>query len=75
MKKQYLEILRYFEEKKIIDYRIEESNSIAGHTINVSFEQDFIRCHCFIFKSDNAYEKMENQFSMTRNILIANIKK
>jgi hypothetical protein len=74
MKKQINDILDYFESRKINEYKFEGVSS-RGAIMEVNWEQDFIRCQCIIFPSENAQDKMQKQFEMTRQILIQNIQK
>ena len=75
MKEQYDQIRNYFDEYGIKEWTVQESNNVMGHTMNVIWTQEDIRCEKRIFSVDNAMLKMAEQFHMTRNIIRANAMK
>lgn len=75
MKEQREQIDQYFEEYGIKEWTVMESNNMMGHTINVHWVQDDIRCEKKIFKEQNAILIMAEHFHITRGVLISNFSK
>jgi len=74
MNQEITQVYWYIEHHSVKEYTIEERCTQFGHTITVTWVQDYIRCQATVFRKDEVVYKMGMQFELTKNLLKSNLK-